>query len=105
MQKNESGPLSYTIHKSKFKIDEKPKCETEIHQNPRGEHRQQPLRPQSQQLLARHVSKGKRYKSKNEQLELHQDKKLCTAKETVNQTKSNLQNGRRYLQMSYQRKG
>ena len=28
MQKNETGPLSYTIHKNKFKMDEKPKCET-----------------------------------------------------------------------------
>ena len=43
MQKNETRPLSYTTHKNKFKMDEKPKCETENHQNPRGEHRQQPL--------------------------------------------------------------
>ena len=28
MQTNEPGPLSYTIHKNKFKIDERPKCET-----------------------------------------------------------------------------
>ena len=28
MQKNKSGSLSYTIHKNKFKIDERPKCET-----------------------------------------------------------------------------
>ena len=41
-QKNETGPLSYTIHKSKFKMDERPKCETGNDQNPR-EHRQQPL--------------------------------------------------------------
>ena len=38
MQKTETGPLSYTIHKNKFKMDETPKCE-----NPRGEHRHQPL--------------------------------------------------------------
>ena len=24
MQKNETGPLSYTIHKNKFKMDERP---------------------------------------------------------------------------------
>ena len=29
MQKNEPGPLSYTIHKNKLKIDEIPKCKTE----------------------------------------------------------------------------
>ena len=39
MQKNEPGPLSYTIYKNKFKMDEGPKCEKGNHQNPRGEHR------------------------------------------------------------------
>ena len=28
MQKNETGPLSYTIHKDKLKMDERSKCET-----------------------------------------------------------------------------
>ena len=76
MQKNETGPLSYTIHKNKFKMDERPKCETGNHQNPRGEHRQQPLCPQPEQLLSRHVTGGKGNKSKNELLGLHQDKNL-----------------------------
>ena len=62
---NETGPLSYTIHKNKFKMDEIPKCETGIHQNPGGEHKQQPLRPQPQQLLSRHIPRGKGHKSKN----------------------------------------
>ena len=44
MQRNETGPLSYTIDKNKLKMDERPQCETGIHhQNPREEHRQQPL--------------------------------------------------------------
>ena len=43
MQKNETGPLSYTIHKNEFKMDERPKCEIGKHQNPRGESRQQLL--------------------------------------------------------------
>ena len=43
MQNNETGPLSYTIHKNKFKMDERTKYERGSHQNPRGEHRQQPL--------------------------------------------------------------
>ena len=42
MQKNETEPLSYTIHKNKLKMDERPKWETGNHQNPR-EYRQQPL--------------------------------------------------------------
>ena len=32
-------------------------------------------------------------------------KSFCTAKETVDKTEDNIQNGRRYLQMSYQIKG
>ena len=39
MQKNETGPLSYTIHKNKFKMDERPKCETKTIKNPTGEYR------------------------------------------------------------------
>ena len=40
MQKNEPGSLSYTIHKNKLKVDERPKCKTGSHQNPRKENRQ-----------------------------------------------------------------
>ena len=36
-------PLSHTIHKNKLQMDERPQCETGIHHNPTGEHRQQPL--------------------------------------------------------------
>uniref|UniRef100_A0A8C0N255 Ubiquitin conjugating enzyme E2 E2 n=2 Tax=Canis lupus familiaris TaxID=9615 RepID=A0A8C0N255_CANLF len=36
VQKNETRPFSYTIHKDKLKMDERSKCETRIHQNPRG---------------------------------------------------------------------
>ena len=39
MQKNEPGSLSYTIHKNKLKVDERPKCKTGSHQNPRKENR------------------------------------------------------------------
>ena len=43
MQKNEPGPLSYTLHKNKLKTDEILKCKTGNHQNHGGENRQQPL--------------------------------------------------------------
>ena len=43
MQKNETGPLSYTIQKNKFNMNERPNCETGNHQNPTGENRKQPL--------------------------------------------------------------
>ena len=39
MQKNETGPLSYTTHKNKLKMDENPKYKTGSNQNPRGESR------------------------------------------------------------------
>ena len=43
MQKNESRPLSYTIHKNKLKMDKGPEIgETGNHQNPRGESRKKP---------------------------------------------------------------
>ena len=32
MQKNETGPLSYTVHKNKLKLDERPNCKTGSHQ-------------------------------------------------------------------------
>ena len=43
MQKDETRPLFHTIHKNKLKINKGPECETENHQNPRGESRKRPL--------------------------------------------------------------
>ena len=43
MHKNEPGPLSYTIHKNKLTMDERPKHKTGSHQNPLGESRQKPF--------------------------------------------------------------
>ena len=51
MQKNEPGPLSYTIHKNKLNMDERPQCKTGSHQNPRRESRQKPFRPQPHNFL------------------------------------------------------
>ena len=76
VQRNETGQFSYTIHKNKFKMNKRPKCETENQQNPRGEHRQQSLLSWPQQLLARHIAGSKGNKSKNELSLLYQDKKL-----------------------------
>ena len=42
-QKNETRPLSYTIHKNKLKMDKGPVCETGNHQNPGGESWEKPL--------------------------------------------------------------
>ena len=43
MHKNEPGPPSYTIHKNKLKMDERPKHKIGNYQNPTGENKQQPL--------------------------------------------------------------
>ena len=64
MQKNETRPLSYTIHKNKLKMDKGPECETGNHQNPREESRKRPLWPQPQQFLVQHIYKGKGTKRK-----------------------------------------
>jgi len=38
--RKKAGAHPYTIHKSKVKMDERPKCETENHKHPKEEHRQ-----------------------------------------------------------------
>ena len=43
MQKNKTRPFPYKLYKKRLKMDERPKCDTGIHQNPRGEHSQQAL--------------------------------------------------------------
>ena len=55
MQKNEPGPLVFTIHTNKFKMDERPQCKTH---------------------LTQHISRGKGNQNKNELLEPHQNKFL-----------------------------
>ena len=86
---NETRPSSYTRHKDKPKMDERSKCETRIHPNPREEHRQHPFWTWPQQFLARYIYEGKENKSKNELLGL-KIKSFCIANETVNKTKRQL---------------
>ena len=77
-------PLSYTIHKNKLKLDERPKCETGNHQNPRREHRQQPVRHQPQQLLAYTSSEARETKAKKKKLwDFIRIKSFCTLNEST----------------------
>ena len=86
-----------TIPKNELKMDERAKCETENHHNPRGENRQQPLDLSHSNVLIDMFQERKETKAKNKNktnkqtnkklLGPHQDKKsFCTATETTNKT-------------------
>ena len=83
-------------------MNERPKCETGIYQNPRGEHRQPPFDLDHSNFLLDTSPKTKETKAKMTHRDFIKMKSLCTAKETVNKSKGDLWNGRRYLQMTYQ---
>ena len=60
MWKNEIAPLPNNIHKNKFKMDRRIKCDIGKHQNPIGQHSQKPLIlavPTSYQIC--HLRQGK----------------------------------------------
>ena len=94
MKKNEPEPLSYTTHKNKLKMDERPKCETENHQNAR---RKQDLGHSN--FLLYTSPKAREIKAKLNYWD------LIKIKKQLMKLKDNRQNGRRYLQMTYQIKG
>ena len=105
MWKKETGPLSYTRHRNKFKMDERHKCETRNHQNPTVEPRQQPLWPQLQQLLLEMSPEAMETKAK---MKYWYFIKITNFAQQIKQSaklKGSLWNGRRYLQMTYQIKG
>ena len=56
IQKNEIRPFSYTIQKDKLKMDERPQCETGIHQNPKREHTREDI-----QMANRHKKNGQHH--------------------------------------------
>ena len=47
MQKNETQPPTYTIHKNKFKVDKRLKYKSWHHKSPKGKHWQENLIPLS----------------------------------------------------------
>ena len=90
MQKNESRPLSYTIHKSKLKMDEKPnimKCKTGSHQNPRGESRQKQFGLNYSNFLLNTFLEARETKAKLNYWDFMKIKCFCMVKETISKTK------------------
>ena len=80
MQKNVTGLLSYTIHKNKFKMDERPKCETGNHQNPRGENRKQPPFCLAAETSYWSLPEARAIKAKMNYWDLSKIKAFCAAK-------------------------
>ena len=88
IQKNETRPLSYTIHKNKLKMHERPKCKTGSHQNPPGESRQKNLFDLGcSNFLLNRPLKVKETKAKMNDWDLIKIKSFCTAKEAISKTK------------------
>ena len=84
MQKNETRPLSYTIYKDKIKMVERSKCETRVHQNPRGEH---VFNLGHSNFLQDISMKARETKAKMNYWDFIKIRSFCTAKDTVNKTK------------------
>ena len=105
MQKNETRPFSYTRHKDKLKMDERSKCETRFHQNPRGEHSNTLFKLGHSNFLQDTSTKAKETKAKMNYWDFIKIKSSAQQKKQSTKLKDNLQNGRRYLQMTYQIKG
>ena len=76
MQKNELGPLSYTIHKNKLKMDKDLNVRQEAIRILEEKAGKNLFDLGHSNFLTQHISGGKGNKSKNERLGPHQDKKL-----------------------------
>ena len=100
MQKNEPGAFSYTIYKNKLKINERPKCKTKSHQNPREKTGKNLFDLGHSNFLLNMSLEATETKAKVNYWDLIKIKSFCTAK-----LKGNPWDRRRYLQMTYLTKG
>ena len=87
MQKSEPGPLSYTIHKKKVKMDERLQCKTGSHQNPRGEAGKNLFHLGHSNFLLNTSPEARETKAKMNYWDFIKIKSLCIAKETISKTK------------------
>ena len=70
----------YPIQKIKLQMDQRPECKSGNNKTLRKKHRQKSLEYKHQQLFPEYISSGKGSKIKNEQIRLHQTKKLLFSK-------------------------
>ena len=87
MQKNETRPLSFTIHKDKLKMDERSKCETRFHQNPEENTGNTLFELGHSNFLQVTSMKAKETKAKMNYCDFIRIRSFCRAKDTVNKTK------------------
>ena len=94
-----------TPYTNRLQMDERPKRETRIQQNPRGEHRSNLFDLDYSNFLQDTSPKARETKAKMNYWDFIKIKSFCTAREQSTKVKGNLWNGRRYLQMTSQIKG
>ena len=84
MQKNETRPLSFTIHKDKLKMDERSKCETRFHQILEENTGHTLFELGHSNFLQDTSIKARESKTKMNYWDLIKIKSFCTVKEIVN---------------------
>ena len=87
MQKNETGPLSYIIYENKFKIDERPKCETGNHHILEESTGSNLFDLGCSIFLLDMLLKSRETKANMNYWDSIRIKSCCTVKETINKTK------------------
>ena len=89
MQNNEPGPLSYTIHKNKLKMDERRQCKTGSYQNPQGESRQNLFDLGHSNFLFNTSLEARETKAKMNYWDLIKIKNFCTGRKQSAKLKGN----------------
>ena len=90
MQKNETRPLSYTIHKNTLKMDKGPQCETGTIKTLEEKSGKKLSDLSCSNFLFDTSPKARELKAKMNYWDLIKIKSFCTSKETINKTKRKL---------------
>ena len=90
MQKNEPGPLSYTIHKNKLKMDGRPQCKQEAIKILEEKAGNNLFDLGHSNFLLNTSPEARKTKAKMNYWDLIKIKSFCTAKEKINKTKTQL---------------